>query len=390
MSETTALPTLAEDLLLVLFDPPSGTIHSEGSPLFHVLAGAVLTELALLGAVDIDRKTTLRGRQVRVTSSPAPTDELLLGPWQRVERKPTDAYSLVLEIGPALRALTLDRLVARGALRREKTKTLCFIPGTRLRLADSEGGAGRRSELVASLRSILVDGAEPSVRSAALGALVSASGALPAMYRDIPWSGDVQTRGRELQRGRWGARIVGDAVAAAAAAVLSTSLLVTVGLPGLPDGTDGSLVFAAVCSLLLLPASRACLFCFTHADVRRARCSLHPTEDTVNALKVWAAGVPQLIDDANDVFRVDTLSIRAVSDQVRVRIQFEVWILFQEKTSSVGDVCCVDDSLESGPVEGTAQSNANGRHSLPKRVLGQPFAGEFCSLLSDLRNDGRV
>ncbi|NQW85678.1 hypothetical protein HQQ77_00150 [Frigoribacterium sp. VKM Ac-2860] len=64
----------------------------------------MLTELALSGAVDIDRKATLRGTQVRVTSSAAPTDELLLGTWQRVERKPTDAYSLVLEIGPALRA----------------------------------------------------------------------------------------------------------------------------------------------------------------------------------------------------------------------------------------------------------------------------------------------
>jgi hypothetical protein len=191
--------------------------------------------LALLGAVDIDQKTTMRGRQVRVASSPAPTDELLLGTWQRVERKPTDAYSLVLEIGPALRALTLDRLVARGALLREKTTTLGFIPGTRLRLAEGVGGAGRRGELVASLRSVLAEGAEPSVRTAALAALVSASGALPALHRDIPWSGDVYTRGRELQQGKWGARIAGDAIAVAAAAMLSTALFVTVGLPGLRD-----------------------------------------------------------------------------------------------------------------------------------------------------------
>ncbi len=235
MSEATLAPTLAEDLLLVLLDPRSGSIHSEGSPLFHVLAGAVLTELALSGAVDIDRKATLRGRQVRMTSSPAPTDELLLGTWRRVKRKPTDAYSLVLEIGPALRALTLDRLVLRGALLREKTTTLGFIPGTRLRLAEGAGGAGRRGELAASLSSVLADGAEPSVRTAALAALVSASGALPALHRDIPWSGDVHTRGREQQQGKWGARIAGDAIAVAAAAMLSTSLFVTVGLPGLRD-----------------------------------------------------------------------------------------------------------------------------------------------------------
>jgi hypothetical protein len=55
------------------------------------------------------------------------------------------------------------------------------------------------------------------------------------MHRDIPWSGDVYTRGRELQQGKWGARIAGDAIAVAAAAMLSTALFVTVGLPGLRD-----------------------------------------------------------------------------------------------------------------------------------------------------------
>lgn len=162
----------------------------------------------------------------------------VLGIWlQRVKRKPTDAYSIVLEIGPALRYLTLDRLVARGALLQEKTTTLGFIPGTRLRLAEGAGGAGRRGELVVSLRSVLAEGAEPSVRTAALAALVSASGALPALHRDIPWSGDVYTRGCELQQGTWGAQIAADAiaVAAAAAAMLSTALIVTVGPPGLWD-----------------------------------------------------------------------------------------------------------------------------------------------------------
>lgn len=224
---TTAAPSLAEDLLLVLFDPSSGSIRSEGSPLFHVLAGAVLTELTLAGRVDIDRTTTLRGRRVRVTDLPTPTDPLLVGTWQRVEEKPTDAYSLVLEIGPGLRAPTIERLVERDALQREATKMLGFVPGSRL----VEGGTGRRSELVTSLRRVLVDGAEPSVREAALAALVSASGSLPAMHGEIPWSGEVYTRGRALQQGEWGARVAGDAIAAAAAAMLSTTLFVTIGLP---------------------------------------------------------------------------------------------------------------------------------------------------------------
>lgn len=240
MTVTPTTPTLAEDVLLVLFDSASGSIRGEGSPLFHVLAGAVLTELALSGVVDIDRKTTMRGRLVRATSDEAPTEPLLLDAWQRVAAGPRDASTLVHEIGPTLRTPTIDRLVDRGTLLREATKTFGFIPGTRLRLADDAGGAGRRDELVASLRGVLVDGAEPSVRTGALAALVSASGALPALHRDIPWSGEVWRRGKELQRGEWGARVAGDAVAALAAAMLATTIAVSVGVGGAGGGgSDG-------------------------------------------------------------------------------------------------------------------------------------------------------
>ena len=34
-------PSLAEDVLLVLFDAASGSIFSEESPLFHLLTGAI-------------------------------------------------------------------------------------------------------------------------------------------------------------------------------------------------------------------------------------------------------------------------------------------------------------------------------------------------------------
>ncbi|WP_314100842.1 GPP34 family phosphoprotein [uncultured Frigoribacterium sp.] len=229
-------PLLAEDVLVLLFDPESGTIRSEGTPLLHTLAGAVITELALDGAVTIDEHGSgLRGRLVHAVEGHEPADPLLATTWQRLADKPTDLRSLLLEIGPRLRGPVIDRVVERGALRRENRKTLGFIPTTAL----MDGGTGRRDELLDLVRPVLLDDQEPSPRSGALAALLSASGALPALHRDLPWSGALYTRGQQLQRGEWGAAATGEAVAASAAAVaaavLSNSLFVSVVLPSLRD-----------------------------------------------------------------------------------------------------------------------------------------------------------
>jgi len=229
-------PLLAEDVLVLLFDPESGTIRSEGTPLLHTLAGAVLTELALDEAVRVDEHGSgLRGRLVHAVEGQEPADPLLAPTWRRLAEKPTDLRSLLLEIGPRLRGPVIDRVVERGVLRRESRKTLGFIPTTAL----VDGGTGRRDELLALVRPVLLDGQEPSPRSGALAALLSASGALPALHRDLPWSGALYTRGQQLQRGEWGAAATGEAVAASAAAVaaavLSNSLFVSVVLPSLRD-----------------------------------------------------------------------------------------------------------------------------------------------------------
>ncbi|WP_423463743.1 GOLPH3/VPS74 family protein [Promicromonospora sp. MS192] len=221
-------PLLAEDVLLLLFDPRSGTIAGEGNNLFHTLAGAVLVELASGGYVDIDARTTLRGREVRVLDGTAPSDPLLRGTWDRIARKPTDVHSLILEIGPRLRQEVIDRVVERGHLGREKRKALGLITTTAL----VDGGTGRRAELLAPIRAALVDGVDPEPRVGALAALLAASGGLPALYKDIPWSGAVYTRGRELQRGDWGAEAVGESVRRTMAALIATNLFVGVFVAG--------------------------------------------------------------------------------------------------------------------------------------------------------------
>lgn len=230
----TATPLIAEDVLLLLLEPKSGSIRGEGSPLFHTLAGAVLTELAVDGWVELDERTTLRGRRVHAvtadeagTSLDGPTDPLLRGTWDRLVAKPTDVYSLILEIGPNLRAPMIDRLAERGHIRLEAKKLLGLIPNT----AIIDGGTPHRDELLAPVRAALVDGIEPDPRTAALIALLSASGQLPAMHPEIPWSGNVYTRGIAIQKGDWGANAAGVAVARTTAAILSTALFVSLTAP---------------------------------------------------------------------------------------------------------------------------------------------------------------
>ena len=118
MNAATHGPLLVEDLLLLLFDPRSGTIAGEGT-LFYARGGAVLADLALQGLVEVDDRPSL--------------------------------------LGPRMRAL----------------------------------------------------------------------------HRDIPWSDDVHTRGKELERGDWGAAAVGQAVTRTAVAVAASSIAVAIAInPG--------------------------------------------------------------------------------------------------------------------------------------------------------------
>lgn len=223
VAELPTAPALAEDVLLLLFDPRTGTIAGEGNNLFHTLAGAVLVELALQGRIDIDERTTLKGRQVHAAAGDPPADPLLRDVWDRIERKPTDVHSLILEIGPGLRARVLDRVTERGHIGREQRRALGLFTTTAL----VAGGTSRRADLLAPVRAALVDGEDPEPRTAALAALLAASGGLPALYKDIPWSGAVYTRGRELQRGDWGAEAVGESVQRTMAGLIASNLFVT-------------------------------------------------------------------------------------------------------------------------------------------------------------------
>ncbi|MEV4713453.1 GPP34 family phosphoprotein [Micromonospora sp. NPDC049374] len=218
-AETTppGAPTLVEDLLLLLFQPRSGTIAGENT-LFYILAGAVLADLALN-----DRVTMADRRKVKIVEGNAPSDDLLRSAWDYLSEKPRGVQTVLAAIGPELRQPVLERLIERGDITREARKVLGLFRTTALR----DGGNGRRARLLEEVRQVLVDGAEPSARVAALAALLSGSGTLPQFYRDIPWTSPVVTRAKELEQGNWGAGAAAEAVTRTMTATVVNSVIVT-------------------------------------------------------------------------------------------------------------------------------------------------------------------
>ncbi|WP_109211794.1 MULTISPECIES: GPP34 family phosphoprotein [Microbacterium] len=216
-------PLLAEDLMLTLFQPESGTIAAENT-LYYVLAGALLAELAERGGAEIEDRG-MRGAIVRAAGD-QPTDALLRTAWDYVAEKPREVQTVLAAVGPSLRAPVLDRLVARGDIRREVRKTLGFIPSTALEL-----GSGRRADLVRAARAVLVDDAQPHPRTAALIALVSASGAMPVLHREIPWTTPTITRAKQFESGNWGAEAAAAAVTRTMTAVITNAIVAAAVLP---------------------------------------------------------------------------------------------------------------------------------------------------------------
>ncbi|PTA47710.1 GPP34 family phosphoprotein [Micromonospora sp. RP3T] len=211
-------PTLVEDLLLLLFQPGSGTIAGENT-LFYVLGGAVLADLALGDHL----ATESRGR-IRSVAGHPPSDDLLRPAWDYLSAKPRGAQTALAAIGPPLREPVLDRLIARGHLDRRPHKVLGLFRTTALR----EGATGRRARLLADVRQALSADTPPPARIAALAALLSASGTLPRFHREIPWTSSVITRAKELERGDWGADAAAQAVTRTVTATVVNSVIVAI------------------------------------------------------------------------------------------------------------------------------------------------------------------
>ena len=218
-------PTLAEDLLLLLFQPESGTIAGE-TTLYYVLGAAVLAEMALGEHIEAttDRKGTVT---VAAVQQDRPSDELFHPAWEYVSERPRGVQATLAAIGPTLRRPILERLIARGDVREEKRKALGLFTITAL----IDGGTKRRADLMRDVRAVLVEDATPTPRVAALAALLWGSGALPQFDPEIPWNSAVIARAERLGRGNFGAAAAGEAVTRTMTAIVINSVIVATAAP---------------------------------------------------------------------------------------------------------------------------------------------------------------
>jgi hypothetical protein len=213
---------MADDVLLLLVDNGTGRFLVDSTRLDNVLAGAVLVELVTIGRVDFPPAGAgvKRGRMVAIDPTP-PGDPVLAGALATVAAsRPAKPEQLIAKLRKRLRATLLERLTAAGALRRSTRKML----GIPWRTTWPAGDSSHKRELHARLQEVLVAGATPDDRTAALVSLLVA---VNAAHKVV--DGDkkaVRSRAKDIAAGDWAGAAVKkaiDAVNATVAVIIATS-----------------------------------------------------------------------------------------------------------------------------------------------------------------------
>jgi Golgi phosphoprotein 3 (GPP34) len=207
---------IAEDLLLLMLDDASGKLTGTSYPQ-PALGGALLVELALAGAVEIEEKSGFwKSAKVRPAPGAAPQDEVLRAGYDLVAEKERSAQDLVDRLGKGLKERLADRLVGRGVLDRQEDKVVGLFPRTRWPSAD----ATHEDQVRRALTAVLVSGAEPDQRTGALVAILSA---IDKAHKVVDHQGmssrDVRKRAKQIGEGAWAAKAVRDAISASVAAI---------------------------------------------------------------------------------------------------------------------------------------------------------------------------
>ncbi len=208
---------IAEDLVLLLLDDESGRF-AHSTFLDIGIGGALLVELALGGHVGVvPGASRWAAARVRATGIAPPTDDVLREALETVRHKERPAHDLVGRLGRKRRAVLLSRLRERGILEERDDRVLGLIPRRRWPAVDSR----HEDEVRQDLAAVLLHGADPDQRTAALVSLLSA---LDVAHRVVQSetldAREVRARARTVAEGDWAAEGVREAVKAAQAAIL--------------------------------------------------------------------------------------------------------------------------------------------------------------------------
>lgn len=223
---------LAEDLLLLMLDEEKGrpTVTTGFTP---ALAGALLVELSAMGLVesdaDAERLATGKGK-IRAVGAP-PADPVLALAWDAFDDRPRAATTVLQTLSSKVKAPLLERLVAKGRLREERSKVLGLFPVTRFPEADPRHEQQLRSGITAVLQGP-APGPQVDPRSAMLVSLLSAADALRPLFPDADRK-QLAARAAEVSEGEWAGAAVRRAVESINAAVMTATIV-----PGIVAATS--------------------------------------------------------------------------------------------------------------------------------------------------------
>jgi len=216
---------IAEDLLLLLVDDATGRFLLDTTRLDRALAGALLLELALAERVGPPAAGQRFGRDViALVDRRAAGDPLLDAALARLDTpKPPGAARAVSRLVKGTRQALLERLVEAGHVREEHRTVLGVFRTSRWPAVRPE----HEAEVRRRLRAVLLDGAEPDQRTAALVSLLVAVDAVPKVVAASDRKALVR-RAKAVADGDWAAVAVRKAVDAVNAAVIAAAATVVV------------------------------------------------------------------------------------------------------------------------------------------------------------------
>lgn len=212
---------IAEDLLLLLLDDKTGRPLVDGTKLSRVLAGAVLLELALPGAVRVAEKSgQVRTGRLIAEKAAVPvdllTDPIVMSALDLIERKPITPKRAVQKLERGLRAQVLDRLSDKRLVRREQGRVLGLFPTTNWPSTDP----GYEDALRRPLGQALLDGAAPQDRTVAIISLLAAVDAAHKQFPDADRRA-IRKRAKKIAEGEWAGKAVRQAVDSVNAAIMA-------------------------------------------------------------------------------------------------------------------------------------------------------------------------
>jgi hypothetical protein len=213
MDNTAASVPLAASLGLLL-TRDDGRFAVDTTSLDLTLAGAVLADLAITRSVELTNKRVLPS-----ATSTTPSDPILSGALARIraEAKPRTASWWVSKLqGKELRTAVLSALVASGSLERVDRKVLGLFPASAYPEVDGTTEKALRDEL----RGVLGETVAPTPASAALIALLDATGALRKQFGPVP-----KDTVKRLTEGQWAAPAVAAVLAEIAMVAISAATI---------------------------------------------------------------------------------------------------------------------------------------------------------------------